>query len=139
MSAGLVGGYAFIVAAVSAWRLSELTLEGAIEGRLRIISHLGGDFRDPARGLFQRSRRHLKPPASQIRHGRLGEIPSEALHQGGPRNTHLIRETRDGPGVGNAVVKQSETFPYDGIARSREPAGLLLCRCSYGEHPHAER
>jgi hypothetical protein len=35
-----------MIAAVSAWWLSKLTLECPIEGRLRFVSDIGGDFRD---------------------------------------------------------------------------------------------
>ena len=115
-----------MIAAVSAWRLPKLTLECAIEGRLRFVSDVGGDFRDASRCLFERSRGQLKPPAGQIRHRRLGEISGKALHQSGPRNAHLVREIRDRPRMGNAAVQQAEALPHDGIARSREPSHLLF-------------
>ena len=44
-----------MVAAVSAWRLPKLTLERAIEGRLRFVPDVGGDVRYASRCLFERS------------------------------------------------------------------------------------
>lgn len=80
----LLGGRTLMIAAVSARRLSKLTLECAIEGRLRFVPDVGCDFRDAPRCLFERPRGQLKPPAGQIRHGWLGEVPGKALHQSGP-------------------------------------------------------
>src|SRR5438105_1058242 len=78
--AGLLGGRTLMIAAVSARRVSKLTLECAIEGSLRFISDVGGDFCDAPRCLFERPRCQLKPPAGQIRHGWLGDIAGKALH-----------------------------------------------------------
>jgi len=115
-----------VIDAVSAWGLPKRALECTIEGRFRFVSDVGGDFRDASRSPFERSRRHVKPPAGQIGHRRLGEIAGKALHKGGPRNAHLVGKIRDGPGMGNAAMQQSEAFPHDGIARSRKPSGLLF-------------
>ena len=65
--------------AVAAGRLPKLTFECAVEGRFRFVAHLAGDFRYTPRGILKRPRGQLKPPASQIRHGRLGQVPGEAL------------------------------------------------------------
>jgi hypothetical protein len=121
-----LGWQSLMIAAVSARRLPKLTLECAIERGFRFISDLGSDFRNAARRFFERPRRQLEPPAGQIRNGWLGEISGKALHQGGPRNAHLVREIRDRPRMGNAAMQQSEAFPHDGIARSCEPPDLLF-------------
>src|SRR5438874_4285397 len=115
-----------MIAAVLAWRLPKLTLEGAIESRFRFVSDISGYLRDAPRRPFERSSGQLKPPARQIRDGRLGKISGKALHQGGPRNAYLIREVRDRPRIGKAAMHQSQAFPHYGIARSREPPHLLL-------------
>jgi len=108
--AGLPGGRGFTIATVSAGRLAKLALECPIEGRFRFVSDVGGDFRDAARGLFERSRRQLKPPAGQVCHGRLGEIFGKALHQSGARKSHLLGEIRDRPRMGNAAMQQAQAF-----------------------------
>ena len=115
-----------MLAAMLAGRLPEFTLERAIEGRLRLVSDFGGDFRDAPGRIFERPRGQLKPPARQVCHGRLGEISGKALHQGGSGNAHLACQIRDGPGMANAAMKQSEAFPHDRIARSRQPPHLLF-------------
>jgi SAM-dependent methyltransferase len=97
-----------VIDAVSARGLPKRALECAIEGRFRFISDLGGDFRDASRSPFERSRRHVKPPARQIRHGRLGEIAGKAFHKGGSGNAHFVGEIRDGPWMGNAAMQQCE-------------------------------
>jgi hypothetical protein len=109
---------------VSAGRLSKLALKCAIEGSLRFVSDVGGDLRDAPRCTFERPRRQVKPPPSQIRHGWLGEVSSKVLNQRGPGNAHLKRQIRDRPRMGNAAVKQPEAFPHDRIARSGQPSGL---------------
>lgn len=44
------------LAAMLAGRLPEFTLECAIEGRFRFVSHFSGDFRDAFRRTFERPR-----------------------------------------------------------------------------------
>src|SRR5215813_6063738 len=117
---------ALTMAAVAPRRLSELPLECAIERRFRLIPDIRRNVRYASRCLFQRSCRHLKPPACQVRHRRLRKISGEALHQSGARDAHFVRQNRDRPLVSDAAVKQCEALPHDRIACSREPARLLL-------------
>ena len=79
----LLARFTLMIAPVSSWRLTELTLECSIERRFGFVSDIGGDVRDTTRGLFERSGGDLKSPACQIRHGRLVEISSESFDQGG--------------------------------------------------------
>ena len=133
-----LGRRSLMLAAVSARRLPKLTLECAIKGRFRFVSDVGGDFRDASRCPFERSRRQLKPPAGQIRHGRLGEISGKALHQSGPRNAHLVREIRDRPRMGDAAMQQAEAFSHDGIARCPRAIRFAVRanpRCSAARYP----
>jgi hypothetical protein len=106
--------------------VSEFALEGAAEGGFRFVADISGDFRHSLRRALKRPCRQLKPPARQVGHGRLGKISCKALHERGPGNAHLVRQIRNRPGVGDAVVHQAEAFPHDGIARPRQPSGLLF-------------
>src|SRR5688500_12089929 len=115
-----------MVAAILSRRLPKFTLERTIECRLRLVSDLGGDFRDAPWCISERSRGQLEPPAGQVCHWRLGQISGKALHEGGSGNAHLASQIRDGPRMANAAMKQAEAFPDDRIARSRQPSSLLL-------------
>src|ERR1700751_2414499 len=121
-----LGGRTLVIIAVLARRAPILALERPIEGRLRFVSDIGGDVRDTSRCLFERPCGHLKSPTRQVRHWRLRQISSEPLHESRPRNSHFVCEIGDRPRLGNAAVEQSKALPHEGIARSREPACLLL-------------
>src|SRR5579883_1606137 len=116
----------FLLEAVAARRIPKLTFESATEGRFRLVSHFSRNFGNAARRILQRARTQVKPPASQIRHGRLGKVPGKTLDESSPGNAHLVRQIRDRPRMGNAAVQQSEAFADDGIARAGEPPGLLF-------------
>lgn len=79
-ASALAGGL-LMLEAVAARRIAQLTFERAIEGRFRLVSNFAGDFRYAPRRVLERPRGQLKPPASQIRHGRLGKIPGRTLHE----------------------------------------------------------
>lgn len=91
--------------AVAAGRQPKLTLECPIESCFRFVPAVGGNVGDATRCLFERSRRQVKPPAAQIRHGRLREITDKALHESGPRNAHFVRKMSDRPRIGNAAMQ----------------------------------
>src|SRR6516225_5048629 len=71
----------FMIAAVSTWGPSELTLERPVKSCLRLIPDVVGDFCDTSRCPFKRSRGQLKPPARQVRHRWFRKISGEPLHQ----------------------------------------------------------
>src|SRR5262249_28019003 len=115
-----------VVGAIAAGRVAELPFERAVEGGLGLVADIGGDLGYASRGLLKRACGELKSPASEVGHGRLGEVASEAFGERGAGDSHFVCEVGDGPRMSDTAVKEAEASAYDGIAGSGEPSGLLF-------------
>jgi hypothetical protein len=106
-----------LIAPIPARRLPALALECAIERVLRFVSDFGRDLGYASRGAMQGSRCQHQPPSGEISHRRLRKISRKALHQCGPRNSHLIGERRDRPWICHAAVHIVERFGQAGVPK----------------------
>src|SRR5262245_7169290 len=75
--------------AIARRRTAELALEGAIEGRLRIVADLGRNLLDRLAGRFQQTRGKLQTPARQIGERRIAQIARESLRKDRARRAGL--------------------------------------------------
>src|SRR4026209_1888937 len=78
-------------------REAELTFEGAVKGRLRLIAHLRSDLRNATAAGLENLRTELKPPACEVGNGGFREVTPETLGQYGTRNSDLVCECGNRP------------------------------------------